>query len=374
MKVLDRIELFIFESPLWKFILVLFSISLFKTGIWRIPNLDMSRSIAENPFVNPFTHPDQHFMFWSWLGPFMAWLIGAQSQTAFFLFHFMFSVAFTWLFIKLVISRFPDPIARTSLILFSIIPVSATAYFWVSLDSITLFIMLFALAYPKHAVLTLVTGFALGMQHFEQGFFATGGLLFAVLLSKKYDREFNYSLKFCVLLFSGVILGKLFLIGLFQYHEIAVNSGRFYWVQEHLVRILQQFFFHFHHIIWSMLGLGWLIALKYSDLGRKAIPFFASLLGLMILLALCEDQTRVLSIVTFLLLSVFWFFNERFLRTLSKKEVSLAFLVWAIMPWHWVFVGQPKWSAFPYDVAYLLNTLFGWFDMPANLESWPFWN
>jgi len=50
----------------------------------------------------------------------------------------------------------------------------------------------------------------------------------------------------------------------------------------------------------------------------------------------------------------------------------LAFLVWAMMPWHWVFVGQPKWSAFPYDLAYLLNTLFGWFDMPANLESWPF--
>jgi len=69
---------------------------------------------------------------------------------------------------------------------------------------------------------------------------------------------------------------------------------------------------------------------------------------------------------------VFWFFNERFLKMLSRKEVALAFLVWAMMPWHWVFVGQPKWSAFPYDLAYLLNTLFGWFDMPANLESWPF--
>ena len=373
MKVLEKVESFIFESPLWKFVLVLLSLSFFKTGIWYMPNLEDYRIIANNPFINPYPDPNMQYLFWSWLGPFVAWLVGAQSKWAFILFHLMFSVAFTGLFIKLVLSRLPDPIARISLILFSIIPASTTAYFWAGIDSITLFIMLFALAYPKHALLTLITGIALGMQHFEQGFFATGSLLFAVLLSRKYDHEFNsYSLKFCIMLFSGVIMGKLCLIGLFQYHDIAVNSGRMYWLKEHILQLLHELFFHVHYIVWSTLGLGWLIILKYLDLGRKAIPFFASLLGLMLLLPMCEDQTRVLSIVTFLLLSVYWFLNERFLRTLSKQEVSLVFLIWAMMPWDWVFMGKPKWSAFPFDVAYLLHYLFGWFELPAHIDDWPF--
>jgi hypothetical protein len=372
METINKVDCFIFESKAWKLIVVVFGITLFKTGIWYIPNLDVSLAIAQNPFANPFSDQKTHYLFWSWLGPFVAWAIGLKSTFTFFMFHLAFSIAFSLLFISVVFFRFPDKLARISFILFSALPVSATAYYWVSSDSITLFLMLVAVAYPRYALITLLTGIALGMQHFEQGFVASAGLLSAILLSKKYDDHLNYSTRFCVLLILGVVAGKLFLIGLFSYYSIEVNSSRLHWLFENIHLPTSQFFFHFHHIIWSILGLGWLVALRYLDWGRKTIPFFLALFGLGLILPLTVDQTRVLAIITFPLLAVYWLLNVHFLDKLLKKEISLFFLIWAITPWSWVWSGTPKWSVFPYDVAYILYKLLGWFEVPANRALWPF--
>lgn len=370
MKILQSVENFVFKSPAWKLILVIFAMMLFKTGIWYIPTIHMSQAIAQNPFANPISDPGFQYVYWSWLGPFLAWLIGAKSEWTFFMFYFAFSMAFSLLFIKIVFSRFSDQTARTSLILFTILPVSATAYYWVGSDSITLFIMLFALAFPKQAVATILAGIALGMQHFEQGFFAAAGLLFAIALSKKFGDELGYSVKFCLLLLVGVIIGKLILVGIFKYYAVEINSGRIYYAGKHWHSLLHQFLFRFHYIVWSVLGLGWLVALRYLDWGRKTIPFFLSLFGLMLLLAVSGDQTRVLAIIIFLLVSVYWLFNEKFLEQITKKEVSGIFLAWALVPWSWVW-RTPKWSVFPYDIVYLLHRMFGWFDIPADPTIWP---
>jgi hypothetical protein len=141
---LNRIEKFIFETELWKLILVISFLTVVKTGVWHTPSLNASLEIAQNPFINPFSDPNAHFLFWSWLGPFLAWLVGATSKWQFFALHLLFSLAFTFLFTKMVFSRFSDAVARSSLIIFSALPVSATAYFWVSTDSITLFLMVLA--------------------------------------------------------------------------------------------------------------------------------------------------------------------------------------------------------------------------------------
>lgn len=372
MEAIKKIEDFIFESAAWKLILAISLITLFKTGIWYIPNLDASQAIAQNPFVNPFPDPNAHYLFWSWLGPFAAWLIGAKSKFQFFAFHLAFSIAFTLLFIKIAFANFSDKLARSSIILFTVLPVSATAYFWVSSDSITLFLMLLALAFPQGAILTFIIGALLGMQHFEQGFFAAAGLLFAVFLSNKQGNYLKYSLKFCILLLLGVIAGKFTLIVIFKYHSIEVNSGRMHWLRGHIHLLLNQFFFHFHYIIWSILGLGWIIALRFIDWGRKSIPFFITLAGLCLLLPVSGDQTRVLAVLTFPLIAAYWLFNSDFLEKISKREISLIFSIWALMPWGWVWGGTPRWSAFPYDIAYILHRLFGWFDVPANPALWPF--
>jgi len=369
---LNRIEKFIFESEPWKLILLISLLTILKTGIWYAPSLNASLAIAQDPFVNPFTDPYAHFLFWSWLGPFLAWLIGATTKGQFFAFHLLFSLLFTILFTKVAFSRFSDSAARSSLIIFSVLPVSATGYFWVGTDSITLFLMILVLGFYESLLFAFFIGILIGIQHFEQGFFAVAGLLFAVSLSHKQGYKLRYSWEYCLAILVGVILGKICLYLIFQKFSIEVNSGRMFWLIGHLKSLLGQFFFHSQYIIWSMLGLGWLVALRFMDWGKNSIPFFITLLGLCLLLQVSEDQTRVLAVITFPLVAVYWLLNPDFLEKLTRKEISLLFTVWILMPWGWTWVGKPKWSVFPFDVAYILHRIFGWFSVPADPSFWPF--
>lgn len=390
MKLLLWLEHFTFNTPAWRLVTLILLVMLFKTGVWYIPNLEMSLALARNPFANPFTDPNAHYLAWNWFSPFLAWLLGIQSFRAFFLLHLGFALAFTALFIRLAWVRLPEREARVALILFALLPVSATAYFWTGPDAVTLFLLMLALGImppeaavakeetdpqsplaspvanggPKGALL-LCVGILLGMQHFEQALFAVGGLLFALLLERK-------PLFHILALLSGVIAGKLALAAIFAHAGMQVNSGRSFWLQQHLDLLLGSFFLHPHSILWSVLGLGWLAALKYADQGRRTLPFFLALAGLLLLLLVSADQTRVLAIVTLPLVAMHWLFNTPFLASFSNRQAAGLLLLWIVIPWGWVWIGEPRSSALPYDFAWLLHTLFGWFEVPANPALWPF--
>ena len=77
MQIVRGTEKFIFSSQAWKLVVAIILVMLVKTGVWQIPNLDKSRLIAENPFLNPFNDKYLHTLYWNWLGPFLAYLIGA---------------------------------------------------------------------------------------------------------------------------------------------------------------------------------------------------------------------------------------------------------------------------------------------------------
>jgi hypothetical protein len=347
-------------------VLMTFALVLFKAGIWYL-GTDVQVRLAENPFANPAPNaPGAQYLVWNWLGPFLAWMIGAQTKFKFVLFHLCFSIAFTALFTWTTFSRFPDKVARKSLMLFAILPVSGTAYFWVGMDAITLFLMLSSLIWSR---LALLLGFALGLQHFEQAFFTALGLLGAVVLSLRMGRPAPLSLRFCMVLLAGVVLGKLFLIGLFHYFHIEVNSGRLWWFISNFRGIVGELILHFHLIIWSILGLGWIVLLRYIDVGRSALPFFIPFVFLCGFSIMTEDQTRVVCIITFPLIAVYWLFNKEFLDRISDRELSMVFLIWAMMPWTWVWMGIPRWSVFPYDIVYVAYRIFG-FHLPADIEDW----
>lgn len=384
LRVLRYVEAFLFDSPVRRVLAVLFAIMLVRTGIWYIPNLEQARAIAVNPFVNPFTNPYSQYLYWSWLGPFLAWLIGAQSSLGFFLFYFAFAVAFTLLFVVIALSRLPGHTARAAIILFAVLPVSATAYFWVGYDWLTLFLMLLGLTYQHHVSVTLVAGVALGMHHFEQGALAASGLLFANGLSRavalhedrrqrqrRHAWSGEHSIQFPVLFLVAVIAGKLILIGLFEHFGATVNSGRLLYLADAHPAV-KSFAFHVHSSVWSILGLGWLVALRYLDLGRQTVPFFVTLFCLLGLLPVSGDQTRILGIITFPLIAEYWLFNATFLTQLAKKELAAIFIVWVLMPWTWTWNGVPRWSVFPYDIAYILHKAFGWFAVPPDPSEWPF--
>src|SRR6202044_3238257 len=145
---------------------------------------------------------------------------------------------------------------RISLLLFTILPVSATAYFWVGYDSITLFLMLLALAYPERLLLAGVAGALLGLQHFEQGLLGAGGLLLATFLSRRQGDATTHSLRHGLALLVGVLVGKAGLAGIFWEYAIEIKISRLEWLRQSLGKIVSQFFLHFQYAVWSIFGVG----------------------------------------------------------------------------------------------------------------------
>jgi len=264
MKVIENIERLLFKSPVWVFVMMLYLMTLIKTGVWAIPNLSMSLELAQNPFTNPLPNPDDHYIFWSWLGNYFAWVIGARTLLSFFLFHLVCNIAFSAILIATLFSRFSDTTARKALIVFSLFPVSATAYFWVGMDSLTLLIMLLALVTERFRWMTFVLGVALGMQHFEQGTVAVAVLLLITLGSTQRRNTLGivYTAPFCGVLLLGVIAGKLGLIALFHHYGIVIHSDRVAFLKHNVYSFFHQFFFHAQAILWAVLGLGWLIVIN----------------------------------------------------------------------------------------------------------------
>ena len=50
----EKVENFLFQTPVWKLILFLFIIMLFKTGLFYHPNLWYHLEVARNPYNNVF--------------------------------------------------------------------------------------------------------------------------------------------------------------------------------------------------------------------------------------------------------------------------------------------------------------------------------
>jgi hypothetical protein len=375
MQIVQYIEQIIFNSAKWKMILIIVTIMLVRTGIWCIPNIDSYLLIAQDPFTNPFQDDRLQNLYWNWLGPFLAYFVGAKDRWSFFALHLMFSLGFTALFIGTVFRWLPDRTARVSLVVFSVLPVSTTAYFWVSTDSLTLLLMMGALALPEQWAAASLFGAALGMQHFEQAILGFSGLLIALLLSRWYGNPNRYSLAWSSSLLIGIIAGKIMLISLFYFIHVTVSYGRIKWLMDFYDELLRQFLFHFHYIIWSSLGIGWFVAIQYFEKTPFCRCFAIPLAILLLLLPISADQTRVFAVTSFPLISAFWLLSGDLPSRLSNRFVSWLFLAWLIVPWNWAFNGMPRWSAFPYNVAYLLNHSLGWSSVPQDLEDlagWPF--
>jgi hypothetical protein len=371
MRFFHAIDGFIYRSPRGRLVAALLALSFVKTGVWYMPNFDAWKSMRLDPFHNTFTDPAAHYLFWNWLGPFLAWRFRIHNDQSFLYFHFLFSITFTVTFIWFVFRRFEERHARTALILFLAIPASATAYFWVGMDSITLALIMFILASRSHALISLLLGVALGMQHAEQGFFAFAALLCALILSRRLKSSVEFSVNWAAASLLGVCLGKLVLILVFHHYGIHVNSGRPYYLHQYGQMYATLFYYHFEYVLWSVLGVGWIAVAKFAERGKEAHPFLICLLGLLLMLPVIGDGTRVLAILTFPLVSAYLLLNRDFLRSLTSHFVSWIFGIWVLVPWPWTWGGRPLVSIFPYNVAYLLHRLFGWFSVPMKQPMWP---
>ena len=322
---------------------------LVKTGVGVMPNNNLAE-IARNPFVNPIDVARDQYVMWNWLSPFIAWLIGARSPSAYIVLNMAFSAAFVAMFIVLALKRSEPEAARTALALFAMLPVSTTAIYWVGYDSLTLLLILIALAFPGRSAVAALAGFFLGAQHFEQGFAGAAALTLATALSRWRKEATTYPIAHGAAFLVGVALGKISLIVIFHLAGIEVKGGRLDWLAGSLGKLPSEFALAFQFILYSVFGVGWLAAIKFWDNGRNRLPFFIALVGLSLLLPVNADQTRVIAIITFPLVLAYWLFEPGFLASISRREAAVAFLVWMITPWAWVWQGVPRLSAFSHDL------------------------
>ncbi len=73
MPLLDGIERAIFASRRWRFLAVVLTIALVKSGVWIMPNLGNTFRISLNPLVDPLPLPSDDYLFEPWLGPLNGW-------------------------------------------------------------------------------------------------------------------------------------------------------------------------------------------------------------------------------------------------------------------------------------------------------------
>ena len=139
MKITSRIATWCLETPRWKFLTILFVVMFFRTGITCVVKDFLP--IAKDPFHNPFTNPYEHYLMWSWLGPFLAHLVGATNTLFFSLFYLAFSILFTVLMVRCMFTCLPEDVARVAMLVFAAMPFSASHFFWVFTDSLTLFLL-----------------------------------------------------------------------------------------------------------------------------------------------------------------------------------------------------------------------------------------
>jgi len=238
------------------------------------------------------------------------------------------------------------------------------------MDSITLALMMSILAARKYPIVALFLGIAVGMQHFEQGFFAFGAVLFALLYSRHINILAAFSVRWSTCAFIGVLLGKIILVLLFRHLGIHITDRRYY-VHRYYEMFLQMFYYHTQYILWSFLGAGWFAVAKLAERGRAARPFFISLVGLMVLQLTVGDETRVFWIVSFPLIAVYLLLDVGFLQFIGSNVTSWVFGVWLLAPFPYSWGGRPLISILPYNIQLLLHRWVGWFSVPPNQSMWP---
>jgi len=371
------LENFLFNAPRWKVLGSLAIAAVAKAGVWFPPNLDSYRALALNPFDNPYKELQAQYLFWNWLGPFLAWLTGATEKAPFLILHLAFAVAYVSLLLWLLFTRLPEEAARTAAFIFLLLPVSMTAFYWIGMDGLILFLLTCFFVKPERLWLSLILGLLLGLEHFEQGLFAAGALILSILIANrdastgKGVLASQVSLKAAVVFLAGVLCGKAVLIAIVGIFDIDVSSGRADWLSHHLSDLLAQFAGHFQLILWSALGLGWLVALRFASEQKAARAFLLPFGGLLCLLPIVADQTKVIANISFPLILNYWLLNRGFLVRITRPEITLLVLIWLLLPWQWVWEGVQRPSVFSYDLFVLAHHLFGLFELPAY-PNWPF--
>lgn len=374
-KKLSNFRNYIVNLDLKKFFFFLTLIIILKVGVWYHPALWRLLEISIDPFNNTsIINPYAHYLYYNFLGGFLANLFGFNTKITFFLFHLSFSITFFFLYMYFVFKKLSKKNAIFSIILFLVLPVSTTSFFWVGYDSLTLSIMMISIIFRLYLSLVFILGILLGLQHFELTFLAALSLLVLNIYNKLSSKYSYLNLNYSISIILGILFGKFLLEYYFFYIGLDINSGRISHTSDYLKHFIYQSYFNFHNVIWFALSIGWLIIIRYNFFKYKNNFFLLIILGQLLILFIVDDTTRVYANLSFLIVFSQILVNKKFLQNIKDYEISILLVLWLVLPYGWAWQGVLRASMFTYDFAYLLNYFFNLFNNESINSSiiWPF--
>ena len=187
-KLLD-LEKYIINLNIKKLLFFFYFIIIVKIGFWYHPLWKLLQ-ISINPFDESIIdNKHAHYLYYNFFGGYVANLLKINTKLSFFLFQLFFSFLFNFLFFYLIFKELNRKYAVYSLIIFLILPVSTTVFFWVGYDSITLSLMILSVLFRKELFIVLVLGILLGLQHFELGFLSSLSVLVLNIYNKFFSKK-----------------------------------------------------------------------------------------------------------------------------------------------------------------------------------------
>lgn len=350
-------------------------IIILKVGIWYHPALWKLLEISIDPFSNTLiSNPYSHYLYYNFLGGFLGNLFGFNTKITFFLYHLFFSIIFFYLYVHFVFKKLSNKYATFSVILFLVLPVSTTSFFWVGYDSIILSIMMISIILSRYLTLVFILGILLGLQHFELTFLAALSLL-VLNIYNKFSKKYSYlNLNYSISMILGILFGKFLLEYYFYHIGLDINSGRISYTSDYLKYFIYQAYFNFHNIIWFALSVGWIIIIRYFFFKDKNNFFLLIILGQLLILFIVDDTTRVYANLSFLIIFSQILVNKNFLQNIKNYEISILLILWLVLPYGWAWQGVLRASMFTYDFAYFINYFFNLFNNESINSSiiWPF--
>lgn len=344
----------------------LFLATLIHSGVWFMPNLSSSLTVAANPFATPELAEDGQYIFSSWLYHFLAYSLGADSPITLFIFGFLAAALFFFLTLDYIYRKVGLQFFLNAAVVFLLLPASFTAFYWVGMDGLTLLLMICAIRAAELRTASAFFGFCLGIQHFEMGFSAFALLLIASLLSK---RKHEILSSFWIL--GSIAAGKIALELLFTYLNIE-HKGRSEWLAGHLPELLEATLFSFPQILWSMFGFTWLVIVLAFREARPKLSFILPFALVVAFAFISADQTRTMAIVSFPLILSRIILNKDIYRKLPSFGLRTTVLLFVLSPIVWVWNGITYSSLIFYDLAIFIGRTLGGIAIPADPALWPF--
>ncbi len=331
------------------FIVCVFFIVIGNTGIWFMPNLGAQHLISQSLTHIPFDNPGGHYIMTNYLQPFIFGILGGKSLSEYMVFTFATSLLFLLIFIIWFLRYHQDP--NTShlhkLVTMSTFPVFMIPFYWVGMDGMTLLLMLLIMINFKSAW-SIVYSALLGIQHFEQGIIAllllSGTFFFSYIFNKK-TLSVN-PIKNSIYALTGILFGKLILIGWFYYNDIILLDTRSSYLESHIGFCFKLWIDSWPFILYSLFGVGWLLILKEYKL---LLPLIVPIIVAFVILITVSDQTRVGAIILFPSLFYWVFMNRQLFNRITLKFSGIMLIFYLTLPVVYVWGGPFFGSLLRYD-------------------------